>query len=122
MLSSTLSWLFGLSGGGTFGTDFLSCLVAFAFACKCYPRGCRVFRGPFWDSFWAVFSFIFVYLLMLVSQRTRLETGNLQAPAQTSKTRAEEHMFVDCVKRKGKSDYAFCGSKGTKHVSTKRNK
>ena len=47
------------------------------------------FRGPFWDSVWIVFKAIFVYLLMLVRQRTRLRTGDLQAPAKTSTIRAD---------------------------------
>ena len=55
MLSSGLSWLFGLSGGGKLALIF--CIVPLRlFSSANVLLGALVaFRGPFWDAFLIIF-------------------------------------------------------------------
>ena len=61
---------------------------------------------------------------MLVRQRIRLETGELQAPAKPSKTKAIANQFLLILTRarKNQNIMLFCVSKTRKNVSKKRNK
>ena len=73
------------------------------------------FRGPFWDSFLAIFKDMFVYLLMLARHRTRLKTDDLQGEAKQAQQEQKRTMILMIFERKGKIQIlsVFEGSKTT---------
>ena len=108
MLSSGLSWLFGFSGGGKFGTVFLYCLAAFVFVCKCSPRGCRGFSLPVLGL---ILDGVLSYFLIPFDAGETENTGRNWRFTGASKNKQNksrrEHIFVDFDTRKEKSDYVY---------------
>ena len=108
MLSSGLSWLFGLSGGGKFGIVFLYCLAAFVFVCKCSPRGCRGFSRPVLGL---ILDGVLSYFLLPFDAGETVNTNRIWRFTGASKNKQNksrrEHIFVDFDTRKEKSDYVY---------------
>ena len=107
---------------GEFGTDFLYCLVAFVFVCKCSPRGCRGFSRPVLGL---ILDGVLSYFLIPFDAGETENTGRNWRFTGASKNKQNksrrEHIFVDFDTRKEKSDYVYVLLfKNDKNVSHER--